>query len=175
MTTTATAPVNEYRQRAQHVISQYNDEIKNLDANQDLTPEARTRRKEEAYARADAESRNLMHAEVADGEDRRRSAERRLFGLGIAPTSADMISMRDAQDRAGRLAGDETVPAMQRAISSGDRTLAKAILSHALRTGSDNAVQAYLAEYPGDKALVDELNTPPIDWAGTIAYMVMRP
>lgn len=173
--TMPTITMNEHRRQAESVANRYNGELRDIDADPDLTAEARTRRTDEAYTRASGEMRDLMHAERAEDEARRRSAERRLFGLGIAPTSADMISMRDAQDRAGRLAGDETVPAMERAISSGDRTLAKAILSHALRTGSDNAVQAYLTEYPSDKPLVQELRSTDRNFLDVMAYMVMAP
>lgn len=164
---------NDHRQQAEQVGNRYSAELSEIDRDPDLTPEGRDRRKQEAYDRAKRDMGQLMSAERDERDGRRKSAERQLFGLGVSPSPADAISLRDAQDRAGRMGLDEINSGMQQALRSGDQTLAAAILSRALEVRSDRAVNAYLDEYPNHRHLIDDLQ--PSDSLGVLAYMVMAP
>lgn len=166
---------NEYRRQAEVVSNRYTAELAAIDADRDLSVDGRTRRKQDAYQRANGEMQDLMHAERAEADERRREAQRRLFGLGPSSTSTDTISFRDAMDRASRLGLGETDDAMRRAIGSGDQALAKAILSRALEVGDDGSTaRAYLAEFPEDQPLVEALS-PQRSPLGLFAYMLTSP
>lgn len=164
---------NDYRRQAERVSDQYAAALDEIDRDSDLTADGRDRRKQEAYQRAKSEMDKLMSAEKDERDGRRKAAERQLFGLGVSPTSTDVISLRDAQDRAARMELDEIKPSMDQALRSGDQTLAAAILSRALQVGASSTVRAYLDEFPNHQHLIEDLQ--PAASLSALAYLVMAP
>ncbi|MEW1706604.1 hypothetical protein AB0230_05100 [Microbacterium sp. NPDC089190] len=92
---------------------------------------------------------------VADGI---RDLQRRVYGTaGTTPDA--VISFRDAQERAGRLAKEEdALPVMTRALVNQDAGMADALLARAFDQNWANVIQAYAAEYPLKAQDVSDLN-----------------
>jgi hypothetical protein len=81
-----------------------------------------------------------------------------IFGLKPGADPSHVISLRDAQDRADSIeSSDDAVKLIQRAISSGDDVLAKAIVDAAMTSGWAAPVNMYTAANPSQKARIEEL------------------
>ncbi|SCX37977.1 hypothetical protein SAMN03159343_0256 [Klenkia marina] len=91
--------------------------------------------------------------------------ERRLFGLTPHALGADVISYRDALDRASRIQNaDQANELLSMARGSGDKVLERAVFAHAYEMAGPSAapwnelVTAYLQARPDLQADVDELS-----------------
>ena len=89
--------------------------------------------------------------------DKLASLERTISG-SVGSDSASIISYRDAQDRADRLEKhDDAVRLMERALSSGDKTLASAVAQAAIPKGWDDVYQPWASQNPGVAEAVNDL------------------
>lgn len=100
-----------------------------------------------------AEEKNLV-------KTKRETLERSLFGISTITASnpAQIVSYRDAQDRASRLTDrDDAKQAYTAAIRSDDTTLASAILAKALELGWRSIRDDYLTRNPSARRDLDDL------------------
>jgi hypothetical protein len=110
----------------------------------DLSDEGRTRQLARATADAKKKMKALREKETASIEKRRADLVQRLFGNAKSWDTTATILYRDSQDRAAKLkTPDEATEMMERALMSGDASLARAI---AMR-----ATQQALVPMVGDK------------------------
>ncbi len=124
--------------------------------------------KREAMAAVYAPLKHQLQA-IRDGiaerdQKRKVELERKLFGLPANALSVDVIGYRDALDRAAGLENYEQAAALlDRAESSGDTQLARAIFAHAYEsggpgnTGWNRIVEDYLDRHPETVDTVAEL------------------
>lgn len=74
--------------------------------------------------------------------------------------STDVISYRDAQDRADNLDNERAADRMmRRALASRDTTLATAVMRRAVDSGWTDVFEIYKAEHPTIASRVEDLNT----------------
>lgn len=107
--------------------------------------EAMTEIRDSAQARLD----QLKAAEVKAIKDKTTSLERSVFGYASKTDPSEIISRRDADDRADRITeAKEAEALLERAERSGDTHLAQAIVRIAAVKGYDKVVQAYEREHP---------------------------
>lgn len=169
---------NEHRKEAERVASRYQAEIDEIELDRDLTEEGRARQKQEAYERAKAEMDRLRSAERQEAETVKAEAERALFALPAGASSSDILSMRDATDRASNIGSpSELTDVMVRSLRSGDFALAKAVLARAFELESRSTLSAYLAERPQDERHVQTLIEARSSGGmlGLSAYMLTQP
>lgn len=124
--------------------------------------------RQQAMARAVLGTRGALKQLRADSDARdarrRRQLETSLFGPGKRTASADMISARDAADRAAAVkTPGEAMQLLRRAELAGDAALARAVFSRAWGSYSDaekgwgDVSRAYLENRPEDNAAAGEL------------------
>lgn len=155
------------RDRGRKIQERHNATVAEVQADTDLTTEAKSRRLAQAYVKAAAELGDLR-AEERDRLARREAElERHLFGALNRPE--DAISSRDAQDRAERLTTPaEAGEALRRAEQADDQVLAGAITHHAVRRSRqavsrqatqewDAVLAAYVDARPAKEPVVREL------------------
>jgi hypothetical protein len=159
----------EERRRAQQIVDDYNRVTQLLRADKDLTDDGRNRQLIAAYDRARVQLNELRTQEQSRLASRGADLERRLFGLAGHANGADAISARDALDRASQLKSTKEAAALlQRADSTGDDVLARAIASTAAersRTSPDpnvarawdGVIRTYVDARPTMSSVVEEL------------------
>jgi hypothetical protein len=130
---------------------------KSIEADTRLSPEGK---KEQVLAMA-ADARAAMAKLRAEEDklvtDKLASLERTVMG-SVGSLPSDVISYRDAQDRAERIeSSDEASRLMARALRSGDKTLASAIAHKALDSGYREAYNAFAAENPANAEAAKDL------------------
>lgn len=104
------------------------------------------------------EIRNLEAAELAGKRDRRESLHRELFGNTGYMTGSDIISQRDAADRASRLESQEDAERLITAARrNGDTTLLKSIAEHAFQQGWTQALEHWADGHSGTEDKINEL------------------
>jgi hypothetical protein len=108
--------------------------------------------KDEAVKALTESSRNLMNSLRQEEDklavDKRASLERTVSG-SVGIDSASIISYRDAQDRADRLEGHhEAARLMDRALNSGDKSLASAVAQAAISKGWTDVYEPWAAQNP---------------------------
>jgi len=90
-------------------------------------------------------------------EDKRASLERTIAGT-VGSDSASIINYRDAQDRADKLENkEEASRVMNRALTSGDKSLASAIAQAAIARGWSDVYEPYAAKNPTIAEAVKDL------------------
>ncbi|MFF8829129.1 hypothetical protein [Streptomyces sp. NPDC015131] len=135
------------------VRDQLNRAAQRIDAQRNLTPQA----KRTMLARAFIAARNQLD-ELKAGEEKRihrerEQLERKLFGVhGFAPDPTAVVARRDANDRASQYqTPKEAAQAMRRAQRDGDHILAKAIAARAADWSGDPTWAAVVDQYVADK------------------------
>ncbi|RIX26475.1 hypothetical protein [Amnibacterium setariae] len=109
------------------------------------------RREQIATLRDSAQTRldQLKAAEVKAIKDKTTSLERSVFGYTSTTDPSEIISRRDADDRADRLQDSKEAEALlERAERAGDKHLAQAIIRVAAVRGYQGVVRAYESEHP---------------------------
>ncbi|SIR96495.1 hypothetical protein SAMN05445060_1914, partial [Williamsia sterculiae] len=88
---------------------------------------------------------------------KREALEKTLFGIN-AGTSSDVVSYRDAQDRATRILDpDDAQTAYTNALRSDDKVLAQAILAQALTHNWTAITNDYRSRNPSAASALDDL------------------
>ncbi|MGV2901317.1 hypothetical protein ACNPM4_06525 [Microbacterium sp. AGC62] len=139
--------ITGYRNKAVTEITQYRDLQAKLNNDPNLTPQG----KHEVLAGAHRLVTESV-AKIAKQEENAIAAKteslQRALVARIGTNGADIIAMRDAEERADRLDDDkEAMRIIERAIRSDDRSLAHAIIRKANESGwvavVDKAAEAY--------------------------------
>lgn len=113
-----------------------------------------------AHATLSEMLKNLRQQERDVVRIKREKLERDVFGLpaGAANNPAQLVSFRDAQDRANRLTDrDEAEQAYKSALRSDDTVLAQAILAQAIQRGWSNVTDDYCTRNPSARTDLDDL------------------
>jgi hypothetical protein len=145
----------------------YSAAAKRLQADTDLTPEARDRRLAQEWKTTRGALDRLQAKETARLTSRVRDLEVRLFGPTHSEVT-DAISMRDAQDRASQLLTPaEAAELLSRAEQNGDQVLARAVAQRVAaqsrqalgaRAGEwDDVLGTFVDARPAVMPLVEEL------------------
>lgn len=103
---------------------------------------------------------------LAKRAERRTLLQRRLFGLSSSPSAADMMLLRDSQDRAATIdSAEEAANRLALAHQSGDTFMAQAIAQRAANRGWNEVINTYAEHAPaGTRTALEELAAIP---AGT--------
>lgn len=109
------------------------------------------------------EMTSLMNQEKTIIASKVQDLETRLLGMDGGRTGADMIALRDAQDRAEALesaddAARRAEPLMRRALRSQDHTLSYALFRAAVENGWRSAAQIFAAENPEIATVVSDID-----------------
>ncbi len=143
---------NNHRERAaalQQAHSQRAEQVRNRS---ELTSSAKVGMLARNHAEAKAAMADLAQQAAADAATTRRASMAKAFGVaGVPGDPASLaISMRDAMDRAAALtSGRDAVALLDRAATSGDEVLARAVASHSFAQ----------ATAPGISGLDDDWST----------------
>ncbi|WP_380161561.1 hypothetical protein [Kineococcus sp. R86509] len=126
-------------------------------ADTNLSEIGRQRLMAQAYLKARAQMEHLREEETETVRGRRAELERRLFGLD-KPTAADVITVRDAQDRAEAARNaDEASKLLARAERIGDQTLARAVAQVSADRGYWHTFDEWSRTRPDTHELIAEL------------------
>ncbi|GAA2750206.1 hypothetical protein [Amnibacterium kyonggiense] len=121
-----------------------------IDSDPTLSDEGRREKFSTLRDNAQARLDQLKAAEVKRIQDKITSLERSLFGYTTKTDPNEIISRRDADDRADRLeSADDAAALLERAERAGDTHLAQAIVRVAASKGYANVVKAYEDAHPG--------------------------
>ena len=152
------------RGQAGQVMKAHRAAVERIRSDVTLSREGRRR----AIARETITARNTL-AQLRSASDTRSAQQRRelefkLFGLGTRTSGADVISHRDAADRAAECKTPaEARRLLSRAETTGDQQLARAVFAEAWARHSDmepgwgELGRAYLERRPDDNAAAAEL------------------
>lgn len=126
-----TSQLEELRAQAERNQIAYGRELKEVGADSNLSAQGKKEKSNELYASYKAANEGLRDREKALVASERATLEARI-NITSGSSSSDIISFRDAQDRADAITNaDEAARIMARAISSKDTTLAAAIFRRA--------------------------------------------
>jgi vacuolar-type H+-ATPase subunit I/STV1 len=145
-------------QRADAVHDLYARRADSILSDRDMTLEAQRRQLEEATHESRAQLADLLSQRNSTRDAMKEKNMRSLFGYIVAPTGTDLLSRRDADERAARL-DDQTsaLEALERAELSGDSTLARSITLAALGRGWSAVIETYRASHPSAADALDQL------------------
>lgn len=114
---------------------------------------------------ANAQITELQNRELALIAEARQKVERKLAGT-IGSTPDAVIAFRDAQDRADSISdAREATRILERALITGDTSLANAVAQRALSQGWSDAASIYTDAHPEvadaleDRAAIDRLTS----------------
>lgn len=140
--------IEALRQQATDQARSYRNERAAIENDRRLTLEGKEELLTPLSARTKATLESLGKQEDKLLKDRMESLQSSLV-TKLGSTSTDIIAMRDAEDRADRLEnGEEAARVLERAIRSGDRSLAHAILRRGLEAGWRDVVNQATTAFP---------------------------
>ncbi|WP_052688613.1 hypothetical protein [Williamsia herbipolensis] len=126
------AQIDDYRTQASNIVEHYSQTQAEVSADPNLTDVGKLEALAPLHEDVTAKVGALRAKEKAAIKHKRETLEKDLFGMN-GGSSSDVVSYRDAQDRAARLTDpDEAQEVYTRALRSDDKILAQAILSRAL-------------------------------------------
>lgn len=151
--------VDQIRAQATAAWNEYKRFEASVNGNQHFSAEGKKAQIQEALQETRRVLKGFEQKEVAEFEKKRRAAEEALNRTS-GSASQDIISFRDAQDRAERLENDRDADrVMTRALASKDTTLATAVMRHAVANGWTDVYDRYAAEYPSTAEHIADLAT----------------
>ncbi|MCS5715110.1 hypothetical protein NVV95_11160 [Herbiconiux sp. CPCC 205716] len=169
--------IEAVRARAKSLQKTIGDDQKAIENNPNLSPEGRKADLAEMKEAARSRMASIRAEENKLATDRRDSLRRTVMGT-VGYDSSSIISYRDAQDRAAKLADrDDAARVMERALTSGDKALASAVAEVALDRGYRDVYNSYasanpaIAEAAKDLAVMEHYFTSG-GMARALAYMV---
>ncbi|MGM1017999.1 MAG: hypothetical protein ACQEW8_10725 [Actinomycetota bacterium] len=130
-----------------------------VNGNPNLSPSGKKAEIDRSLQDTRRKLKELEQREIGEFNNKRRAAEEALNRTS-GSASQDIISFRDAQDRAERLENSRDAnQVMDRAIASKDTTLATAVMRHAVGNGWSDVYDRYAAEYPATAEHIADLAT----------------
>ena len=118
---------------ADEIRASLSAKVTTIKSRRDLSDEGRARQLAKATVAARTEMAKLRRKDTERTEQRRAELRQRLFGNPKNWDSTTVISFRDAADRADKLKdAPEAATLLERAITSGDDILGRAIAQHAM-------------------------------------------
>jgi hypothetical protein len=157
--------VAELAEQAATLRDRFTARAESIEANGDLSDEARARMLEEARAATNEQIR-VLHDQVVGGwESERQQLEKDILGPPPAPMwdgPTDRIardaSYRDALDRVVRTEDSDALARLHRtAALVGDYLQERAAMAIALEAGHADIVNAYIEAHPGDGPKIERL------------------
>jgi hypothetical protein len=155
--TYADQQIDAIRAEAEQVQRTYSNQTKEVKANTTLSEEGKKLQLDAAYDSARTRARALLDKENSIVDAKITELETAIDSKS-GNTSSDVIAFRDAQDRAERLdSSDDADKMLERAIRTGDRSLAHAIFRRALEANWSSTVQIFEKENPNLTDVVKDL------------------
>lgn len=140
--------IDQIRNSATAAWKEHKDLEKFVNSNRNLSDAGRRAEIDESLTKTRARLRELEQMEMDEIAKAERRASEALNRKG-GNSPSDIISFRDAQDRAERVeAPAEAERIMKRAILSDDPILATAIMRRAITQGWDSVYAMYADEHP---------------------------
>lgn len=152
--------IDEIRTQAADLIEDYSRTQAEVASDPNLTPAGKREHLASIHESVSEKLKALRQQEKDVVRTKREKLERSVFGLpaGTAGNPAQLVSFRDAQDRANRLTDRaDAEAAYQSALRSDDTVLAQAILAQALTRGWTNVTKDYLSRNPSAREDLDDL------------------
>lgn len=150
--------IQGYRSQAAQLASDYAQTEREVARDNNLTDAGKTEALAPVHADTQEQMQALMAAEKGAIKRHREAAERALYGLSSYATPAELMSFRDAQDRANRLASQmdhyaagDAKAAYDSAVRSGDKVLANAIFGAAVERGWTDIADDHTSRNPSVK------------------------
>jgi hypothetical protein len=171
--------VDDLRERAGRLSDAYAREVREINNNPELSDAGKAAARDKSYNHYYPLAKELQGKEMALIKSKTSELQRQLESrAGV--TSADIISFRDAQDRADRLTDKAQALAMiERAMRQGDTSLAHAIFRRASEAHWPEVKNAFITEHPELKDVVRELNVlgdfKDQTFPRTMAYAIFKP
>lgn len=148
--------INRLREEAETLRRQFNEQVAVLNNDKSISMHGKREIVAELTPQFGSKIDALQEQERDALEKERLSLTRQVFGS--AGSGSDVISYRDAHDRAASLnTRGEITSAMQRALDANDAVLAQAILQKAINTSVTDAVDAYAAVHPASAEKIRDL------------------
>lgn len=142
------------RDQAAAAVKAYNARVRAIRADDSLSEKGKHDALEAEFKKAQATTSKLRDDSAQTAESRRQALRRELFGLSYGSSDAEVVSMRDAQDRVAQAGGSEKLgDLMDQATVTGDRSLLRAGFARAWQQGRNPMSPAGAAKWNG---LVDE-------------------
>lgn len=140
--------LDDIRAEATRTWQEHKREAEFIQNNRDLTDVAKKEHTDRSLTVTREALKKLEQSEYAEIESSKRAAERAINATA-GSSSHDIISFRDAQDRAERITDhSEARRIMDRALASADTVLATAVMRQAVSQGWEDVYQAFTAEHP---------------------------
>jgi len=151
--------VEGIRDRAKRVQKLLTDRIAEIESDPNLSDEGKKSATSEAKLLSKDELTRLRAEEESAVNEALDQLERRIEGQ-VGYSSTDIITFRDAQDRAERLkTSDEAERVLVRAIRSNDRTLAHAVFRRALEANWPTLVKIFADHNPSAAEAAQDMRT----------------
>lgn len=177
-TTEIQSHVDDLRGRASNIRATYNAQREQITGSPRLTHDAKQRDLHELNEKTNAELTNLQQQEASYLAKAQEQAERRAFSLGNAPTTTDIVALRDATDRAEAITDvNDAMKMYERAARNGDKSMVRALVTRAYETGMRDIIDHHLQSNPTEakdfEALqyVSGLNSIASQFKAGVAYM----
>jgi protein required for attachment to host cells len=140
--------IEAVRAQAARIQTNITVETAAIEKDQNLSPAGRQEAVNTLKNRSKESMTALRAEETRIATEWRDSLRRSVMGT-VGSDSASIISYRDAQDRASRLeSSDDAAKVMDRALTSGDTTLARAVAEVALSNGYRDVYASYANANP---------------------------
>ena len=152
------AQIDGYRTQAKNLLDNYNQTQADVAADPNLTDAGKLEALKPLHDEISTKVSALRAEEKSAITRKREALEKTLFGIQ-AGNSSDIVSYRDAQDRATRILDPrEAQTAYTNALRSDDTMLAKAILAQALTYGWTSITNDYRTRNPSAATALNDLN-----------------
>lgn len=147
-------------QQAQNIQSGFRQQVEYIRADKRLTEQGKRQAIAATYLEAKQQLGALKNDESTKRTNEIGSLRRLLFGTAGTADAQTAISYRDAQERVGRLALDESDKAaklLDQAMLSGDDVLVKAVIQRALDAQWADVANMYIEKHPYYGQKLEEL------------------
>ncbi|MDQ1206612.1 hypothetical protein [Microbacterium sp. SORGH_AS_0862] len=153
---TIESEIEDLRDQAKNHQEGYARALREIDADTSLSDSGKRDLKTQEFEATKAALSKLRAEEqrLVDAAISRRKAQIEAPGR---PAASEIISYRDAQDRAARLKADEAVSVLERALRQSDMVLAHAIFDKALTNHWGSVIDTFTAAKPELRVVVQEL------------------
>lgn len=149
--------IANYRNQAIDAISRYREHRRQIEADTKLTSEGKHELLRDTHRAVKEGVAKLQQQEDAAVAAKQESLQRSLVAR-LGSNGADVVAMRDAEDRADKLNdSNEAMRAIERAVRMDDRSLAHAVIRRANEAGWTDVVDKAAQAYPSAGEAIKDL------------------
>lgn len=149
--------IETLRENASAEVNYYRRTRVNIEQDRNLSPEGKRAHILPLQDNLKTKLADMQAQEMKLLTDKMESLQSSLI-TKLGSSSSDIIAMRDAEERADRLENqEEAVRVIQRAVRSGDKSLAHAVLRRGMDSGWSDVVAIATEAYPDAAQIISDI------------------